>query len=880
MESPSIYPLGRPRRFRSAIGGIPTLHLLEIEDKLFRTNSAVVLPEAEDPSDDTVESRRSSAVGIIASCLRFCSEHPGYKILVAGHTDTAGNLTYNAELSCARAEAVLAVLTGDSKRFAEICIQRRFMTNDDYNQILAWASDTWGWDCHPGAINSAGNDLVVNEFRKEYNAKGPGATWAKPIKEYGGAGTEEVWEAYFNCYEDFLAEELGVDRDGLQQIRSELVFAYDRGWVGCNEHHPRQAANLDDYPCGSNRRVEIMFFDPLDEIPAVGCIPDTAGCDKTLCPLFDLEEFVRIILPPMVSAKAWRAEWENESEPAGADFSKEMILYAPGLPGGMLVTFKVFAMVDDGPPMEIDIISIFSAENRVQCPFSSWFSEDYVTDLGIVDSLSELPQVRFYFEAAIAGRRVVSKSIAYSDSVSMKFFEDDAHSKVVSGADYKIFSPWFQYRGVVDGSGAVAHDGLPPGGAFVALAEHVTSVPVSDGTVARDGTAERQGGPAIFIVDKNMNITDEPRFGTWDYAWNGCQVEKNDTPNDKFFIDTDEYCFSVRIDDVMNEYTTANQLQINVQSYEYPGSPTPATNQDLFVTRVSGTETFLSDKMILVADRRDLVHLPSSKKHLVFLSGIFGYIKVELLNPVSETMTRVVYIWKEINIKNIEVQIMVLKNRYAPDCKKQEEKLDIAAKQFINARNVYARMGINLIPIERKYFKPNQYVEKKRVDGVEPIYVVHVPHDEGLKKNQVDCCTLGRDQDNHGKVCEWYPREGNSVRMFVSYDLGGVNGTSYATKYNPVLKAGSHYNDAFFLGRPTSEKEENSSKKPEEWFTCPHEIGHLLSGDAQHVGEDELNHEYMLMRTHTRPDNNCTASKWVTVSKIKDWRDANNHNLF
>lgn len=167
--------------------------VLEFEDKLFRLESAVVLPEQEDPGEGNADERKVTPVGIIASCLRYAQEHPNDLLLVAGHTDTSGNLDYNKKLSAWRAENILALLTNNGKRWAQICNSRDRMKSRDYNQILAWLSEERGFNCHPGKIDDSGNDLLVNTFRKEYNIKGPGATWAPKIVEWGGVQVEKTF---------------------------------------------------------------------------------------------------------------------------------------------------------------------------------------------------------------------------------------------------------------------------------------------------------------------------------------------------------------------------------------------------------------------------------------------------------------------------------------------------------------------------------------------------------------------------------------------------------------------------------------------------------------------------------------------------------------
>jgi outer membrane protein OmpA-like peptidoglycan-associated protein len=313
-----------------------SIYVLEFQDKLFRTNSAVVLPEMEKPADSTDVSK-ISPIAMIASCLQY-SFNTSKTMLVTGHTDTAGNTEYNVKLSQKRARTVLATLTGDSDTFADICSRVEYRRNSDYNQILAWVSEKWNWDCHPGQINDNGNDLIVNKFRKEYNSKGPGSAWAPKITEWGGAGGNEIWTAYFNCYENFLVDELKTDRDGLKKLRDSCKFIIQRKWVGCGESHPRTAQNIDEFPCDTNRRVEVAFFDN-GEKPVLTCENDPLQCSKNNCELYDPKKYPRVILPPVVSPVVTGVSWIDVNTPVKNGDYRKVEFQGGGLPDGTHVHF-------------------------------------------------------------------------------------------------------------------------------------------------------------------------------------------------------------------------------------------------------------------------------------------------------------------------------------------------------------------------------------------------------------------------------------------------------------------------------------------------------------------------------------------------------------
>jgi OmpA family len=286
------------------------LIVLDYEDKLFRTESAVVLPECEIPASGGQAARKVSPIGLTTRILTYSYDHnssvasasEAHKLFITGHTDTVGKLTYNQELSQNRAKTVLSLLTGDSNTFATICHQlSKWMRIADYQQILTWLSETRGWDCNPGPINDKDNGSTqnaVNKFKNLYNTVGPGASWAPPIKpEYGDPNTKETWVGYFNCYQEFIAKELNTTVAGLEQYRKTLYFADPNQWAGCNEYHPRTAAGLNEFECQDNRRVEVLIFEPGEEPDSIACCPDRAACNKDQCILYDPDAYQKKPFP-------------------------------------------------------------------------------------------------------------------------------------------------------------------------------------------------------------------------------------------------------------------------------------------------------------------------------------------------------------------------------------------------------------------------------------------------------------------------------------------------------------------------------------------------------------------------------------------------------
>lgn len=381
-------------------------------------------------------------------------------------------------------------------------------------------------------------------------------------------------------------------------------------------------------------------------------------------------------------------------------------------------------------------------------------------------------------------------------------------------------------------------------------------------------------GAAIITLNSADTPIQELRFGSWDDAWIGRDPSLNDKPMD-YLIDKDKYRFYIKLTDVFNEYSGKNTLEVDVKAYETSYLSNVTTQKKVTLYKVAGTNTFKSKALLLVSDSRDCIHLPDSLVDRVFHAGLFGKVEITLLNPASDTAPYIAQIWFKQNVKELKVQIMVLKNRFGPACTHIDAKATAAADQFYNARQVYARLGINLIAVDRTNFTPNQLVETRTLRGIGPIYIVHVPNN-GVT-DTVDCCNLGGNIDDHGDVCAFHNRQGQIVRMFVANDLGTINGRAYPQNYSLPGKTADH-NNSFIIGR----KNHNVHS-----FTTAHELGHLLAGNAVHCvdspnGYDDFDTdwEYRLMRTTSRAAADCTASKWIKDSYIQSWRSSSNHNLF
>lgn len=439
----------------------PKVTFVELADAHFRTDSAVVLPEGEDPSGDG-EHQAYSSVGVIATALRFNDEHGERRLLVAGHTDTTAGDETNAELSRQRAQVALALLEGDRACFAEVCNARHVPA--DINQILSWVSrafDDLAFDCDPGKVSPSVNPGVVRKFQTAFNENK--ATLGSPAADLtvDGAVGELTWGALFDCYELALQRELGEDATGVAALRSQLKFADDaRKALGFGEHFPVEELGVDDFSSQTNRRVEFHFFAPGEE-------PDLAHAedDPETSELYLPGYFQRTPLEPMASAKAFTAVWDAVT--TSMLETRTMQIDAPGLPAGVPMTFTVTA-VGHGLAGTVEAVS---QAGSVAAPFDEWDAMEGIEFLGDDPTL---PVVDFVFEAEGGGRRVrATLPTRYEDQALFTLvLRLPSGDQPMPAEPFVVSTRWGRIKGVTDSQALLDVRGLPPGGANIIVRDH------------------------------------------------------------------------------------------------------------------------------------------------------------------------------------------------------------------------------------------------------------------------------------------------------------------------------------------------------------------------------------------------------------------------
>jgi hypothetical protein len=298
---------------------------LEIDDALFRVMSAVLLPEGQSPGADPTEpdGTRPTTLDLLAASLRYAQQHPDRKLLITGHTDTSGGDEYNQNLSEFRAAAVHAVLTngsGSREDFGDIAHgphlqgkeKKQQVLYDDRVQVLNWVAATFGWSC---ATSGEYGDYLraVKSFQSTYNDKGNDGAPLERLDVDGDFGPAS-WRAVFDCYQMRLAETLGIEADELRSLQDEVGgrFVAHAPVAGCGENKPKEMAGVDNYRSQTNRRVEVLFFEPGHE-PKLPCFE--GKCDPKACELYDRRWYRRKRLPAQVTPAeplVWRIRMHGQ----------------------------------------------------------------------------------------------------------------------------------------------------------------------------------------------------------------------------------------------------------------------------------------------------------------------------------------------------------------------------------------------------------------------------------------------------------------------------------------------------------------------------------------------------------------------------------------
>lgn len=266
----------------------PRCHCLEMEDAFFSLASAVLLPHvpltgaapgaaaapfANDELWDEIDAThpgfspafhttafnpepfavRDAGLQSIARALVFAADNADRKLIAMGHADTSGEAGYNATLSEARGKVVVALLVGDRDLFCEAV--EAFNTTVDAATVLRYAARTRGWDCEVPDDAQAADSEEIEGFQRGFNTAGLGDDLATD-----GIMGPQTRAAWFDVFESDLALFVGGD---LQTHRAALAWVDDgKRFIACGERYPLEGRRRDGFRSQTNRRVELLFFEP------------------------------------------------------------------------------------------------------------------------------------------------------------------------------------------------------------------------------------------------------------------------------------------------------------------------------------------------------------------------------------------------------------------------------------------------------------------------------------------------------------------------------------------------------------------------------------------------------------------------------------------
>jgi hypothetical protein len=280
LEKGRMFAIGESHIINTTIG---RGHLVEMEDVQFHFDSAVLLPEPDCTDDpDKPAEERITGLAVLAACYKHAQEHSRELLVIAGHADTTGGETGNITLSQQRADNVFFALIGDKENWAKSSQARNQV--EDRQAILKWIDSRFGFGTDPGKIDNKDGTATqgaVKAFQKRFNAD-----FAGKLPVNGVVGIE-TWRAFFDMYIKALCEILETDEFGLIKMRGSLTFMEGKKkTVGCGESHPIEAEGKDEFRSATNRRVELLFFDPQDKLPKLDCHPSVGKCDKDKCQIY------------------------------------------------------------------------------------------------------------------------------------------------------------------------------------------------------------------------------------------------------------------------------------------------------------------------------------------------------------------------------------------------------------------------------------------------------------------------------------------------------------------------------------------------------------------------------------------------------------------
>ncbi len=257
-----------------------TINILEVEDALFRHDSAVFLPDSNYRDESGTDQQENiSGINVIKSLLNRAFKFKDQKIFIAGHTDKSGPDDYNFKLSKMRADSFLFLVLGSNSKEEWAAIANEKNVEKDIQHVLKWAAHYKSWNCDPGKVDGIigqNTKAAIISFHYELNLS------------VDDSFNKASWEAIYDLYQEKLSETMKGSSEEEQALsnRKSLNWAHEPEAVGFGEMWPKTSKMKSQ----TDRRVEVLFFDE-NEWPGIDC---TNGiCKDEKCKIYLEEEFER-----------------------------------------------------------------------------------------------------------------------------------------------------------------------------------------------------------------------------------------------------------------------------------------------------------------------------------------------------------------------------------------------------------------------------------------------------------------------------------------------------------------------------------------------------------------------------------------------------------
>lgn len=291
------------------------LAILEIEDMVFRTNSAVFLPDRlEEDESDTANDKQERVQGLsmLKMVMMYAEKNnQGTKrLLCAGHADPSHTDEYNRTLSGYRASATAALIAGKREVWMDLFKKNKkdgvsTYRDEDIQHLLGWTARTRLWNCDPGSVDGMIGEMTKKAIKKFQTLYSEDESFSDIGKD--GVVGEETWGAFFDVLEDEfknvveaqLKQSYPDNTPAFDSVRSGIKWYGESGdpllaCTSCGETFPLEDGDRDNYRSQQSRRVECLFIDDGDEIE-LSCIGgECAGND---CPIYGKNENGMPVIP-------------------------------------------------------------------------------------------------------------------------------------------------------------------------------------------------------------------------------------------------------------------------------------------------------------------------------------------------------------------------------------------------------------------------------------------------------------------------------------------------------------------------------------------------------------------------------------------------------